>query len=647
MLNFGMYVWVVLEIMQKILLNTSTNITKIKPFRVFTPICTPFVSPLLGCRKHWKLGSSSVQVGARPEEEDQTKQENNEVTPNFLSSKYAPQTQQQTQQPTVYHDFNQLGLRQELLEALYENDLSKPTEIQVMAIPKILDGEDVLIASHTGSGKTLAYLLPVVHKLKQEEDEGVVSRVKRPRALILGPTRELTDQILAVTKLLCHRAKFRSLVLNAGREKSKQRKFLQAPIDIVVATPTRFLQHINANNVFIGDIRYLVLDEADTLFDEGFGPQVFRVLELLRKKNQQNKRQKTINTLQCMLVGASVPYKLQKLIDENFPGLQPLKTKTLHKGVSGAKHVFQALGPGEDKLEMLLQLLEPLRREGEKMMVFCNTTNCCRAVEHFLHERGMKTICFHGEVPLRTRKEQMKQFIGFQPKRKQITSGESTDEQEGEFIQEGKQPEEETSLEQLFQKQQQQEEFEEAASEGAYEGDLSVEQGDNIFPVMVCTDLAARGLDIPGDVQHVINFDFPKTSIDYIHRTGRTARAGRGGTVTSLVQKKDRVLADKIEWALGHNQTLDQLTGKVMQVPTKTRPKKEREVRERKFVAWFSLNYSERVAMRRKFDRMRNWSMFQKDKAYIMRNEKLRRAIEFKKRELPRNAKLKLVNVKK
>jgi superfamily II DNA/RNA helicase len=79
---------------------------------------------------------------------------------------------------------------------------------------------------------------------------------------------------------------------------------------------------------------------------------------------------------------------------------------------------------------------------------------------------------------------------------------------------------------------------------------------------MVATDLAARGLDFPGSIEHVVNFDFPRTAIDYLHRTGRTARAGAPGKITSLVAKRDKVLADRIEWALAHNEPLDQLSSK-------------------------------------------------------------------------------------
>eukprot|EP01026_Neomeris_dumetosa_P004016 TRINITY_DN1107_c0_g2_i10.p2 TRINITY_DN1107_c0_g2~~TRINITY_DN1107_c0_g2_i10.p2 ORF type:complete len:584 (-),score=76.32 TRINITY_DN1107_c0_g2_i10:884-2635(-) len=570
--------------MQQFLHRTQQGLIKLQRFR-----CIPTISPLYfhQQRWHWKLGSSSVQVGEVKSEVENVEAEEEIVS--FQSARYAPEQNL----PVVYHNFKQLGLREDLLEALEENGLHKPTEIQMLAIPRILEGEDVLVASHTGSGKTLAYLLPIVQRLKEEEDEGIVPRAKRPRALILGPTRELTDQILYVSKRLCHFARFRSVGLNAGKERFKQRKFLEAPVDMVVATPTRFLQHLRNHNVLIGDIRYLVLDEADTLFDEGFGPEVFRILELLRKKNETQRRPEQITTLQCMLVGASVPHKLQILIDEHFPGLEPIKTKTLHKGVSGAKHVFQALGPGEDKLEMLLQTIEPIRRTGQRMMVFCNTTNCCRAVEHFLHERGMRTVCFHGEVPLKTRQEQMKLFVGEKEEKKA-----GGDEVKDDF-----------------------------------EGDLSVEQGQNVYPVMVCTDLAARGLDISGNVQHVINFDFPKNPIDYIHRTGRTARAGKGGTVTSLVLKQDRILADKIEWALGHGEPLDSLTGRVTLFPTKTKPKKTKEVKERKNITWHALSYSSRIKLRRKFQRQRNWSLFQKDKALTLKDAKLFRSREFKSRD--------------
>ncbi|XP_024023159.1 DEAD-box ATP-dependent RNA helicase 39 [Morus notabilis] len=185
---------------------------------------------------------------------------------------------------------------------------------------------------------------------------------------------------------------------------------------------------------------------------------------------------------------------VQNLIDEEFQGIVHLRTSTLHKKVASARHDFIKLSGSENKLEALLQVLEPSLAKGNKVMVFCNTLNSSRAVDHFLSENQTSTVNYHGEVPAEQRVENLKKF--------------------------------------------------------------KTEDGD--CPTLVCSDLAARGLDL--DVDHVIMFDFPLNSIDYLHRTGRTARMGAKGKVTSLVAKKDVALATRIEEAMRKNESLESLS---------------------------------------------------------------------------------------
>ncbi|RWW47445.1 hypothetical protein BHE74_00046561, partial [Ensete ventricosum] len=185
---------------------------------------------------------------------------------------------------------------------------------------------------------------------------------------------------------------------------------------------------------------------------------------------------------------------VQKLIDEEFQGLIHLRTSSFQKKVASARHDFIKLSGAENKLEALLQVLEPSLSRGNRVMVFCNTLNSSRAVDHFLTENQIFTVNYHGEVPAEERVENLRKFKS--------------------------------------------------------------EDGD--CPTLVCTDLAARGLDL--DVDHVIMFDFPLNSIDYLHRTGRTARMGAKGKVTSLVAKKDIPLAIRIEEAMKKNESLEALS---------------------------------------------------------------------------------------
>lgn len=400
--------------------------------------------------------------------------------------------------------FKDLGISRELQDALASQQLVQPTEIQALAVPALLQKGDFQIASHTGSGKTLAYLLPLVQKLKQDEAAGHVPAIKRPRALILAPTKELSEQITRVAKTLSHFAKFRGVGLNVHGMKEQKEK-LGSPVDLVVATPNKVLQHMKMNHVHLRDVKWLVIDEADTMFDRGFGEEVRQLLLTLKGKS---------TPVEVVLVSATMTKAVRRVVKEHLPGLKSIETSSLHKGVVGSRHGFSSVPPGGNKVDLLLEILEVEVRKNKKVLVFCNTMDSCRAVEHRCREQDIATVCYHGDMPLPQRKEAINMFAGH----------------------------------------------------GQHQDDKAA------VPVMVCTDLAARGLDFPFRVDHVINFDFPKTPIDYLHRSGRTARAGQPGQVTSILFKSERILANRIEYALAHNEPLDQLSNKKEVLPPSQRP---------------------------------------------------------------------------
>ncbi|ESQ38602.1 hypothetical protein EUTSA_v10028511mg [Eutrema salsugineum] len=388
-------------------------------------------------------------------------------------------------------NFEELGLSEEVMGALKELNIEVPTEIQCIGIPSVMERKSVVLGSHTGSGKTLAYLLPIVQLMREDEASlGKITKPRRPRTVVLCPTRELSEQVYRVAKSVSHHARFRCTLISGGSRIRPQEDSLNNAIDMVVGTPGRILQHIEEGNMVYGDITYLVLDEADTMFDRGFGPDIRKFLAPLKQRALKANDQ----GFQTVLVTATMTTAVQKLVDEEFQGIEHLRTSTLHKKIANARHDFVKLSGSEDKLEALLQVLEPSLAKGSKVMVFCNTLNSSRAVDHYLSENQISTVNYHGEVPAEQRVENLKKFKD--------------------------------------------------------------EEGD--CPTLVCTDLAARGLDL--DVDHVIMFDFPKNSIDYLHRTGRTARMGAKGKVTSLISRKDQMLAGRIEEAMRNNESLESLT---------------------------------------------------------------------------------------
>ncbi|TVU21466.1 hypothetical protein EJB05_31102, partial [Eragrostis curvula] len=152
---------------------------------------------------------------------------------------------QQERRAEAVESFEELGLGEEVMAALGEMGISKPTEIQCVGVPAVLDGTSVVLGSHTGSGKTLAYLLPLVQLLRRDEAMlGMSMKPRRPRAVVLCPTRELTEQVYRVAKSISHHARFRSTMVTGGTRTRPQEDSLNMPVDMVVGTPGRILDHI-------------------------------------------------------------------------------------------------------------------------------------------------------------------------------------------------------------------------------------------------------------------------------------------------------------------------------------------------------------------------------------------------------------------
>ncbi|GIX62013.1 RNA helicase family protein [Babesia caballi] len=373
----------------------------------------------------------------------------------------------------------------------------EPTHVQSMAIKRALKStDDVLIASNAASGKTLAYLLPIIQKLKEHE-KNFLRHPNAPRALILVPSRELADQTLDVLKGLGHIVKLSSEGVAGGSYKGRQRDEMKRLVDIVVATPDRLLKMIK--HVRLHKLQFLVLDEADTLLNEGFWPEVARVLDYIRQPYR------------LLQVSASAKYllhfeKVQRALAK-VPDTKHVRNKTpevnakylerltqcrqlvdtawVDRPNRGVSHEFRYL-KGRDKA---LELVNLLRYEGarrcKKVLVFCNSIQSCRAVEYILRDAGLPATSLHGKIPIMQRRRYYESFL--------------------------------------------------RSSTG----------------ILVCSDLASRGLDFNADA--VIMFDFPKNSMDYLKRCGRVGRminndaiAPRGCAI-SLVKKRDRNLATAIE----------------------------------------------------------------------------------------------------
>jgi superfamily II DNA/RNA helicase len=362
-----------------------------------------------------------------------------------------------------------------------------------------------VVGAQTGTGKTLSYLVPVIEGLKR--DEPLQTRPLRPRALVVVPTRELADQVLRILKALAHKVKFRAGVLGSSTFRGMEKRVLGGgrnpqtahhkanlkreqkaePMDILVATPgvlTRLVQP-ELRALYLTDVKYLVLDELDSLVadDEGLFKDVVKPLAARSRRRGAEQ-----GSVLMMGVGASFsPSTKHMLTNEVFPArafdVQYLLQDGLHHTLANCQQTFLRIGE-QDKLDMLVSkqvLLNPKFDDNNKAMVFCNSVASCRAVDHYLTEQGFACISYHGAIPASYRSTNWQKFL----------------------------------------------------------------TGDEA-QILVTTDVASRGLDTTC-VSLVVLFDFPFTPVDYLHRVGRTARAGRSGHAVSLLKKSDYVLADAIE----------------------------------------------------------------------------------------------------
>jgi superfamily II DNA/RNA helicase len=416
----------------------------------------------------------------------------------------------------VINDFTKLGLLDNIVNGLADISINTPTPVQKAVIPRLLGGENIVMAASTGSGKTFAFALPAIQNMIIQEQYGYKRQVRRPRCLILVPTRELARQILTNIKSVAHTAKISSTAVLGGEQYALQKKSLDRLVDVVVASPGRLIQHKEQGNVFLSHVSTIIIDEVDTMLTQGFGPDIRAVLRSVMAKQNRDDDQKKV---QLVMATATLTKAVRVLLDdisgansfniefsdasnptpkknidkeENKIPIHIVEVDGVHRSLPHVRHNIEET-KGLDKLVVLQNVINRFSTKQYRTLIFCNTVDSCRAAEYFLTEAGIASTCYHGELNSRERESNLDLFR--------------------------------TGKEQY----------------------------------MVCTDIAARGLDIP-EIDHVIMFDFPLNPVDYIHRAGRCGRAGRKGIVTALITKRDKVLSDAIQGAIARGMPIDNLT---------------------------------------------------------------------------------------
>ncbi|WKZ56732.1 MAG: DEAD/DEAH box helicase [Bdellovibrionota bacterium] len=288
-----------------------------------------------------------------------------------------------TQSPS----FTQFSLCPEILSVASRCGFVEPTPVQVQAIPAVLEGKDVLGLANTGTGKTAAFALPLLQRL------GKGGRAK-PRVLVLTPTRELAQQVQETFHRFGAPLGLRSCVVIGGVSQHMQVQRFRRGVDIIVACPGRILDHISQRNVDMSSIEYLVLDEADHMFDMGFLPDVRRVLKALPQKRQN------------LFFSATMPPEVRRLALELVRDPVTVDVRQGQAAETVAHAIYQ-IGAAQ-KTDLMVALLEAMH--SESVLVFTRTKHRAKKLARDLEMRGFKATSLQGNLSQNARQKAMADF---------------------------------------------------------------------------------------------------------------------------------------------------------------------------------------------------------------------------------------------
>ncbi len=361
--------------------------------------------------------------------------------------------------------FNTLPLDPKLLRAVADYGYVAMTPIQAKAIPLVLAGRDIMGAAQTGTGKTAAFTIPLLQKMLRHENASMSPARHPVRALVLAPTRELADQVAESVKKYAQHSSLRSMVVFGGIDMKPQTLQLKAGVEVLIATPGRLLDHIEAKNTVLNQVEYVVLDEADRMLDIGFLPDLQRILAYLPRQRQ------------TLLFSATFSPEIKKLAASYLQDPLLVEVARPNATATNVEQRFYSV-TDDDKRAVVRQLLK--QRELTQAIIFVNSKLGAARLARSFERDGLRTQALHGD---KSQDERLKALAAFK----------------------------------------------------AGEVDL-----------LVATDVAARGLDI-ADLPAVFNFDVPFNAEDYVHRIGRTGRAGASGLAVTLVTRNDARLVGDIE----------------------------------------------------------------------------------------------------
>jgi superfamily II DNA/RNA helicase len=372
--------------------------------------------------------------------------------------------------------FSELNLAAPILNSILQSGYTIPTPIQAEAIPAALNGEDLIASAQTGTGKTAAFMLPALQRLLAAP----LKPGRGPRVLVLTPTRELAQQVNEAARKYGRGMRVNTVSILGGMPYPLQNRLLSQPVDILVATPGRLIDHINRGRIDFSRLELLVLDEADRMLDMGFIEDVERIVLA------------TPATRQTLLFSATMDGPIAKLaqrILKNPRRIAMAAQNARNENIEQRMHYVDDL---HHKNRVLRHVLNDAAIQ--QAIVFTATKRDADSLAEALQSEGHSVAALHGDM-----------------------------------------------------------------NQGARNRTLqSLRRGQ--LRVLVATDVAARGIDVLG-ISHVVNFDLPKVAEDYVHRIGRTGRAGAKGIALTLVSGRDTLLLKRIERFTGNQITAHVIAG--------------------------------------------------------------------------------------
>ncbi|WCJ21040.1 DEAD-box ATP-dependent RNA helicase 14 [Euphorbia peplus] len=364
--------------------------------------------------------------------------------------------------PPPLMSFDSTSFPPELLREVQNAGFSAPTPIQAQSWPIALQSRDIVAIAKTGSGKTLGYLVPGFMHLKRTRNNSQMG----PTVLVLSPTRELATQIQDEAVKFGKSSRISCTCLYGGAPKGPQLKELDRGADIVVATPGRLNDILEMRRISLGQVSYLVLDEADRMLDMGFEPQIRKIVNEVPARRQ------------TLMYTATWPKEVRKIAADLLVNPVQVNIGNVDELVANKSitQYVEVLAPMEKhrRLEQIIRSQEP----GSKIIIFCSTKKMCDQLARNL-TRQFGAAAIHGDKSQSERDHVLSQF----------RTGRS--------------------------------------------------------PVLVATDVAARGLDVK-DIRVVVNYDFPTGVEDYVHRIGRTGRAGATGVAHTFFGDHDAKYASEL-----------------------------------------------------------------------------------------------------